>query len=131
MSEFCTINDGTTTISFFGNPDYKPLLKPVGAAYDPLGYDFTVVSVDAVGAKRGGTWTMVAVDPTSLLPTVAADVSLETMLREALPFIITFPDGRTMNVAVDPATPPTGAIAYSSWLFQYVDTWTVKFFEVS
>jgi hypothetical protein len=131
MSDFCTVTDGTTTLKFFGNPDYKPLLHVVGQALNPLGYSKTVVSRDGP-AKRGGTWTMVAVDDETLLPTIASDAALEALLLGVAPLTITFPDETTtMKVTPDPATDPLGATVYSQWLFQYVNTWTVKFFEVS
>lgn len=128
MNEYCTIYDGTTTVFFFGNPDVKPFIKLVGASYDPLGYGKTVVTRDV--ARRGATWTMVAIDSGTLLPTIAADAALAAMLGRPVPLTITDPDGTTMVVTPDPGIDPVGIITYSQWLFQYVNTWTVKFFEV-
>ncbi len=123
MSDVATITDGTTTIEFIGNPDFKPLIHNNGAAYYPLDYGFTVLTVDI--ARRGGTWTMVAIPNT-----VENDQALWALLMENVPLTITFPDGSTMVVGIDPATDPVGTTQFSTWLDNYVDTWTVKFFEV-
>lgn len=119
-----TITDGTTTVTFIGNPDYKPLLHSNGAAYYPLDYPYTVLTVDVI--RQGGTWTMVAI-PNS----VANDASLKALLMEGVPLTITFPDTSTMVVGIDPATDPIGAVQYSTWINDFVNTWTVKFFEVA
>lgn len=123
-----TITDGTTMITFIGNPDFKPLIHNNGAAYYPLDYPYTVLTVDV--ARRGGTWTMVAIDPDTGTSSQAADDALWAMLMENVPLTITFPDGSTMVVGLDPATDPVGTAQYSIWLNNYVNTWTVKFFEV-
>jgi hypothetical protein len=127
-TNWATITDGTTTIDFLGNPDFKPFIHNVGAAYYPLGYGKTVGTTDV--ARRGITLTMVALDSTSHKPTIAADAALQTMLMENVPLTITFPDGATtITVIVDPATDPISTAQYSYWNWAYYNTWTVKLFE--
>ena len=122
-SPVATITDGTTTIDFVGNPDLRPFIHPVGAAYNPLGYTKTVMSVDV--AREGVTATMVAIPSTA-----SNDAALKAMLKEMVPLTITYPDDSTITVGVDPATDPISSLQFSTYLWQYVNTWTVKFFEV-
>jgi hypothetical protein len=122
---YASITDGSTTVNFVGNPDLKSILHSNGAAYDPLGYGFTVVSVDVI--REGVTWTMVAIPSTQ-----TNDDALKALLKGGNELTITYPDGvTTMNVVVDPATDPAGEEQFSTILWQLVNTWTVKFWQSS
>ena|ERR1700691_1823967 len=127
-SPYASITDGTTTIPFIGNPDMKPFVHTVGAAYNPLGYNLTVMSSSTI--VRGVTATMIALDADTFKSTQAADNALQEMLMEFVPLTITWPDGSTITVSPDPATDPISSAQFSIWLDNYVNTWTVKFFEV-
>lgn len=130
MTDYSTITDGTTTLQFIGNPDFKPFVHNVGAAYYPLGYAYTVVTMDA--PRRGITLTMIIIDDSTDEPSLASDQAFEAMLMEGIPLTITWPDEvTTMVVTPDPQTDPISTAQYSLFNWSYLNTWTVKFFEVS
>lgn len=122
------ITDGSSIFAWVGSPDVRPFTHPVGAAYNPLGYQYTTLTADVT--KRGITMTLVVLDPTEFTSASGTDQVFWAMIMGAGPFTITFPDGTLMNVGVDPATDPISTAQFSQWNWQYVNVWTIKFWEV-
>lgn len=129
MTDYSTITDGTTTLQFIGNPDFKPFTHAIGAAWNPLGYGLTTMSLSAI--VRGITLTMIIIDDSTDEPSLASDMAFWEMLMEGVALTITWPDGvTTMTVMPDPQTDPISTAQYSLFEWFYMNTWTVKFFEV-
>lgn len=122
MSE-CTLSSAGGSVSFIMQNGWQPELPENGAIFAPLGNPFYTKSTDGF---KGVAGTFEIVSTSS-----GMDGQIISVLTAAGNLTLTLPDGRSFTIMTDPRTPPKASNRYSTWLWQYVNVWAIKYLQAA
>ncbi len=122
MSE-CTLTNSGGSVTFVMQNNWQPEMFENGSVFLPLGNPFYTKSTDGFKGL-GGTLEIVSTS-------AAMDDTVVAILNAEANMTLTLPDGRSFTIMTDPRTPPKAIAKYSTWGWQYVNVWSIKYLQAA